>query len=173
MYRVDGVSGLNVFTGIKNPYQVTAWSSQTINPVPQWRDQLSACRFNAVLSGSPERSAEYSNEVSGRNRFLPTLEDFFRRGRSAPKPVNQSYLRGKESEESKPCQDFAEAQGSLGAAREPETQPGRPKLDQIPIAENTRLNGVAVDYSQGAGLNSKGKSDVALEVDLQVPIPNS
>ena len=70
MYRVDGVSGLNVFTGInQNVSQASYLESKAINPVPDGR-QLSAPQVMLSAPGLGERNCEYTKRKQRRNRFL-------------------------------------------------------------------------------------------------------
>ena len=67
---MDGVSGLNVFTGInQNVSQVSYLESKAINPVPDGR-QLSAPQVMLSAPGFGERNCEYIKGKVGRNRFL-------------------------------------------------------------------------------------------------------
>src|ERR1051325_8093284 len=70
MYRVDGVSGLNVLTGIKiktPKSQPGAARPSILRPVER---SVIGLPMNAVLFGSPERSAEYTNRSLRRNKFF-------------------------------------------------------------------------------------------------------
>ena len=67
---MDGVSGLNVFTGIKSKRsQASYLESKAINPVPDGR-QLSAPQVMLSAPGLGERNCEYIKRKQGRNRFL-------------------------------------------------------------------------------------------------------
>src|SRR5689334_18559017 len=77
IYRVDGVSGRNVFTGIKITLPSPSLEQPDHQSCAQPGRQLSACRLSAVLTGFPERRADYINRILVCNKFFPFFEDIF------------------------------------------------------------------------------------------------
>ena len=71
MYRVEGVSGLNVLTGIKiqsvanQPLEASA----TINPAPS-RESVIGPAHVLPFTRQVNRSAEYNNGMYQRNKFF-------------------------------------------------------------------------------------------------------
>src|SRR5687767_4288185 len=91
MYRVDGVSGLNVFTGIKNHLPMSQPGAVDHQSCARKGRQLSACRNCCPFECSPERSAEYTNELFGRNRiFTRGAKHLLRAKSTKEKPVKKA-----------------------------------------------------------------------------------
>jgi hypothetical protein len=70
MYRVDGVSGLNVLTGINaKVFFSHFWSRQAINPVP-WRESVIGLQTDCPEHLSVTRSAQCIKVAFHSNNFF-------------------------------------------------------------------------------------------------------